>query len=643
MSGPFVPRDAAVTTALSQATLPGGIAATLEPTLATPFGPLAVPPAIKDKWDSLAGQAHPDGGSIQAYLGWPLRLVQFGGSAVYFERGMIVLRGDGGCYVVYGNIYLRYAALGDVQPTGWSLGLPISDEEAVPNGRRSRFDGADIYWCPASDAHEVHGGIRDHWQALGGVGGFLGYPLTDETTVTNAGAEIGRMNLFQGGSIYWSPGSGAFEVHGDLRRAWLERYGGPTGPLGWPTSDESSSPSGNLRYNDFQHGCLVWPGSYDGIRMLTAFDVYLDRLDSKGSHTTAESLGLAGVWLYVNASVSTSTSGNMTERFPGSDHYGANASPQAVLMTINPLRGSTVIDVSFDGYDAVVFGSDSHLGRVTGHFDLDSIFNNPGPQDVWNGDFFAAYAVRDLTPANPMDPNFRQDLFWGFRNFDTAVLSKEQFGQTFTDVQGDESGWHPFDSLFYDNVYKGIAANGNCFGMCLEANDALARKALYSESIHPIPDSPVARNEIEIKHGYQVGAGVIDYVVGHFLTGGTHDPVRCFNESRDMYNRNDFPIISVTNASLGGSGHAVRPYRWDQSNPNDWVIYVANPNEPAPGGSDGDGQNTIHMDPHANTRSPSPARRPGPAARGPAAGCSPCPSPSSARSRVHRSGKRSWR
>ena len=602
MSGPIASQGAFSKAVGNPVAISGGVVGLLQPTLDTPFGPLAVPAAVKDKWDSLTTQTDSAGGSVQAYLGWPLRRLDFGGggTAVYFERGMIVLRPDGGCYVVYGAIYLRYAALGDVQPTGWSPGLPISDEEAVANGRRSRFDGADIYWSPATDGHEVHGAIRDHWQALGGADGFLGYPLTDETLVLDTGTEIGRMNLFQGGSIYWSPASGAWEVHGDLRRAWLERYGGPTGALGWPVSDETSSPSGSLRYNDFANGCLAWPGNYADIRMLTGVDVYLDRLDSKGAHTFWERQGTAGVWLYSNASVSTSTSGSASQRFPGSGHYGANASPQTALLTVNPLRGSTTIDVSFDGSDAVAVGNDVHLGTVTGHFDLDSIFNNPGPQEIWSGDFFAAYSIRNLTPADPMDPSFRQDLFWGFANFKTATLSKEQFGQTFTDVQGDESGWHPFDDLFYNNVYKGIAAGGNCFGMCLEANDALARKSLYSESIHGVANSAIADNEMNLKQGYQVGASVIDYVVGKFLTGGTHDPVRCFNESRDMYGRNDYPIISLTNAFIGGSGHAVRPYRWDQSNPNDWVIYVANPNEPAPGGSDDDGQNTIHVDPNAN-------------------------------------------
>ena len=77
-----------------------GVVGPAQPTLDTPFGPLVVPLAIKNEWDSLATQTDSCGGSIQAHLGWPLRLLDFGsgGGAVHFERGMIVLRPDGGCY-----------------------------------------------------------------------------------------------------------------------------------------------------------------------------------------------------------------------------------------------------------------------------------------------------------------------------------------------------------------------------------------------------------------------------------------------------------------------------------------------------------------------------------------------------------------
>jgi hypothetical protein len=76
-----------------------GVVGLAQLTLDTPFGSLIVPLAIKNEWDSLATQTVPGGESAQAHLGWPLRLLDFGsGGAVYFERGMIVLRPDGGCY-----------------------------------------------------------------------------------------------------------------------------------------------------------------------------------------------------------------------------------------------------------------------------------------------------------------------------------------------------------------------------------------------------------------------------------------------------------------------------------------------------------------------------------------------------------------
>ena len=37
----------------------------------------------------------------------------------------------------------------------------------MPNGRRSRFDGGDIYWKGSTGAWEVHGAIRARWDALG--------------------------------------------------------------------------------------------------------------------------------------------------------------------------------------------------------------------------------------------------------------------------------------------------------------------------------------------------------------------------------------------------------------------------------------------------------------------------------------------
>jgi hypothetical protein len=57
-------------------------------------------------------------------------------------------------------------------------------------------------------------------------------------------------------SIYWSAGTGAHIVTAEIRDAWLAT-GGPTGPLGYPTTDEAPDPAGG-RAVQFQNGRIVW-------------------------------------------------------------------------------------------------------------------------------------------------------------------------------------------------------------------------------------------------------------------------------------------------------------------------------------------------------------------------------------------------
>lgn len=151
----------------------------------------------------------------------------------------------------------KYAALGG--PGGF-LGKPVDagagDEEmstASGRGRCRDFEGGSIYWTPQTGAHEVHGAIRLHWARLRGERGFLGFPQTDETGTPDG---RGRFNHFEGGSIYWTPQTGAHEVHGDIRAEWA-RLGWERGRLGYPTSDEKDTPDGG-RVSDFEGGNILW-------------------------------------------------------------------------------------------------------------------------------------------------------------------------------------------------------------------------------------------------------------------------------------------------------------------------------------------------------------------------------------------------
>jgi M6 family metalloprotease-like protein len=174
-----------------------------------------------------------------------------------YQHGSIFWTQATGAHEVHGLIHQKWASL------GWErsfLGYPTTDESSAPGGagRYNNFQGGSIYWASATGAHEIHGAIRSKWLSLGGPADFLGYPLTDELRV---GVDsVGRYNDFQGGSIYWSPASGAYEVHGLIRDKWLS-LGGPDGSfLGYPLSDETILPnfSDYGRFNRFQKGFVYY-------------------------------------------------------------------------------------------------------------------------------------------------------------------------------------------------------------------------------------------------------------------------------------------------------------------------------------------------------------------------------------------------
>jgi uncharacterized protein with LGFP repeats len=126
-----------------------------------------------------------------------------------------------------------------------------SDEGPMPDGRgRSRdFDNGSIYWTPETGAHEVHGDIRVKYAQ---TSRWIGYPTTDETGTPDG---VGRFNHFEHGSIYWTPETGAHEVHGAIRDCWAQ-MGWERSELGYPTSDEHDIPGG--RASRFQRGEITW-------------------------------------------------------------------------------------------------------------------------------------------------------------------------------------------------------------------------------------------------------------------------------------------------------------------------------------------------------------------------------------------------
>jgi hypothetical protein len=142
------------------------------------------------------------------------------------------------------------------------FGFPQTDElpTADGSGRYQHFERASIFWSPTTGAHEVHGAIRDRYAALGWERG-PGYPTTDETPSSDG---VGAYSHFQRASIFWSPTTGAHEVRGANR----DRYaalGWERSPLGYPITGEYVVTDG--WQSDFQRGFLRWIGATGLVRV----------------------------------------------------------------------------------------------------------------------------------------------------------------------------------------------------------------------------------------------------------------------------------------------------------------------------------------------------------------------------------------
>jgi uncharacterized protein with LGFP repeats len=116
------------------------------------------------------------------------------GSVSTFQKASFYWSRPTGVHSVQGGVLVKY--LGTGGPSRW--GFPATDEVGIAGGRASYFQRARIYYSRASGAHYVRGGILTRYLAVGGPGGRLGFPRSDENT-----AAFGTVSWFQGGRIEW--------------------------------------------------------------------------------------------------------------------------------------------------------------------------------------------------------------------------------------------------------------------------------------------------------------------------------------------------------------------------------------------------------------------------------------------------------
>lgn len=172
-----------------------------------------------------------------------------GGWGQRFQHGEILYSPRTGAHAVTGAVLARYLADGGGPGP---LGLPTGDAVAAARrqARLQRFQGGWVVYSAGTGAHAVLAPVLGAWLASGGLRSPDGLPVGELT----ATASRGRQQVFRAGRFYATP-RGTFEVHGDMLASYL-RMGGPSGPLGLPTSN--AHPNAVGREQDFATGVITY-------------------------------------------------------------------------------------------------------------------------------------------------------------------------------------------------------------------------------------------------------------------------------------------------------------------------------------------------------------------------------------------------
>jgi len=111
----------------------------------------------------------------------------------------------------------------DLKQSGFDLGPAQGPHHPIDNkGLMRTYKNGRIYWSPQTGAHEVHGGILQKYIKQGETGidpssgkRFFGFPVTDEVRTLEPGNST-PVSYFQHGCIFWVKGVGAVSVYGNF-------------------------------------------------------------------------------------------------------------------------------------------------------------------------------------------------------------------------------------------------------------------------------------------------------------------------------------------------------------------------------------------------------------------------------------------
>lgn len=529
-----------------------------------------------------------------------------GPRVVRFERGAIIWAPGPGAIALFSDILLHWLRHGG---SDGFLGMPVSADDTVGEGRKASFAGGIVVWSPSSGVHEVHGSILGLYLSLGGPTGTLGFPTSDEEEVR--GLPGAKRSSFQNGDIYWTADSGAHVLRGDIRATYLHR-GGPD-KYGVPVTDEVSRKAADgsgveVRLTTFSTGAvLAWA---DGIGV---FDhVVLDVGSVRSGEIDDEETSDDQPELFVFTTIWVDGVQVLTNRTPQSGSGPTQMTLDAIAPVTVPLHAGATVRIEIQAWDEDT-GPDDHFAThdLTYSFE-DGVFGWLSAQrgshieapSTWDSPDASADAFKaSYTLAPPFDEmadfgRFRQDMWWSFENFSGPdSLGWQMFADTFEDVL-DTSGsklvddaLHPVDSIFYSASYKGVAKKGNCMGMGLLAANTFYHRSGLTEPLIAFGETDALHVAINRAHGIQTGDAATIYKLLIKGVPGWLDPRQIFNRVKFATDRNTPVLLNMRGddpSSGDNVGHSTLAYRADDSS---WPhrIWICDPNKPVKDWADDDG------------------------------------------------------
>jgi uncharacterized protein (TIGR03437 family) len=207
----------------------------------------------------------------------------------------------GTAYVLGGAVLAAWQALGGVSGT---LGYPVSDLSA---GGTQRFENSAA--LAGSPVRTVSGGILAKWALLGYETGVAGVPVTDAAAYSTFGANSGVAQGFANGAIYAATGGPrngqAYFVTG-LILARYNALGGAGGDYGMPVGDEFVT--AGVHQQNFEGGNFTWSAG-DAAAKEHAAPKVPGLIVSPGSVSAGSQARLAIVGFPTNSTIKVSITG----------------------------------------------------------------------------------------------------------------------------------------------------------------------------------------------------------------------------------------------------------------------------------------------------------------------------------------------